>query len=322
MPRPSRGPRLWLRAPRRRERDGSVEQSVWIIRDQYNNLSTRFGPDARAEAEMRLAAYITAKYRPARRERELGEIPLADVIAIYLADVAPGQAAAHCDRLLDYFGKMTLADVTGASCREWRQGKGPKVKGGRKGAGGGARRDLQDLGAAIGRCRRRARRASDGFRGRNSPSCWGRAGGRARRRKGNRPRVAPCVTCRDSSCSRSTGSRPSATLAASWLIGPRRSHIDLDNGVFHSRGNGVAETTKRQPTVKLAPRLQAHLRRWHAADLNAGRAHFVMFDGAPVASVKTALARAVKLAELPAGGAAYTLRHTGSRPCDRFMLRP
>jgi hypothetical protein len=106
---------------------------------------------------------------------------IADVIAIYLADVAPGQAqtAARCDRILDFFVKMMLADVTGASCRayaEWRQGKGPKVKGGRKGTGGGARRDLQDLAAASAItprrgctaascapcCLRRARRASDG----------------------------------------------------------------------------------------------------------------------------------------------------------------
>ena len=35
-----------------------------------------------------------------------------------------------------------------------------------------------------------------------------------------------------------------------------------------------------------------------------------MFDGAPIASVKTALARAADLAGLPAGVTAYTLRHS------------
>jgi len=62
--------------------------------------------------------------------------------------------------------------------------------------------------------------------------------------------------------------------------------------------------------VKLAPRLTGHLRRWRRIDEAEGRAHVVMFDGAPIASVKTALGRAVALAGLPGGVSAYTLRHT------------
>ena len=107
----------------------------------------------RAEAERRLAAHIAAKYAPERRERHLDSIPVADVINIYLTDVAPGHAAPaktveRCLRLAEFFGDKRLGDVTGALCRAYansRQGKGRT----NKGSGGGARRDLQDLAAAI-----------------------------------------------------------------------------------------------------------------------------------------------------------------------------
>src|SRR5580700_6601559 len=46
-------------------------------------------------------------------------------------------------------------------------------------------------------------------------------------------------------------------------LGRRRlSWIDIANGVFHRHADGAAETTKRQPTVRLAPGLLGHLRRW------------------------------------------------------------
>jgi integrase len=109
-----------------------------------------------------------------------------------------------------------------------------------------------------------------------------------------------------------TGSRPGAILNASWLRGPRLSWVDTANGVFHRHAEGAAETNKRQPTVRLAPRLLDHLRRWERLDAAATppRVFVVEFAGAPVLSVKTALARACKLAGLDAGVTAYTLRHT------------
>jgi integrase len=262
------------------------------------------------------------------------------VIAIYLADVVPGQArpsqaAARCDRLLDYFGRMMLADVTGANCRayaDWRAGKGPKIKGGRKGTGGGARRDLQDLAAAIGHHAKeglhrgvvrvvlppkgeaRQRWLTRDEAARLLRVCWRTRETQEGQATNRRPLRH---LCRFLLLGIYTGSRPGAILNASWLPGPRRSLVDVDHGVFHRRAEGAPETNKRQPTVRIAPRLQAHLRRWRAADLAAGRAHVVMFDGAPVASVKVALGRAVELAELPGAVTAYTLRHT----CASWLVK-
>ena len=147
----SKGARLWLRPER--AAGGRAERAVWIIRDGGVDKSTGCGASERAEAERQLATHIAAEYAPERRERHLASILVADVINIYLTDVAPGHAAPaktveRCLRLAEFFGDKTLGDVTGALCRAYtnsRQGRGRT----NKGSGGGARRDLQDLAAAI-----------------------------------------------------------------------------------------------------------------------------------------------------------------------------
>ena len=109
-----------------------------------------------------------------------------------------------------------------------------------------------------------------------------------------------------------TGSRPGAILRASWLEGPWLAWVDTAGGVFHRHADGAPATAKRQPTVRLAPGLLGHLRCWERLDAAKmpRQAFVVEFGGAPVLSVKTAMARACKLAGLDAGVTAYTLRHT------------
>lgn len=319
MPRPSKGARLYLRVAR--ERDGKRIPGAWVILDGQRELGTGCGSGDRQGAERRLAEYLAKKYQPARRERRIGEIRIADVIAIYLRDVVPGQArpqkaAERAERLLLWWGDQTLADVTGASCRAYAAARGND---------GGARRDLQDLSAAIGH------HHAEGFH-RETVKVILPPKGDARQRWLTRNEAARLVwTCwrtkevqngrptdkrplrhlvRFLLVGLYTGSRPGAILSASWIPGPHRSFADCDNAVFHRRADGAAETNKRQPSVRLSPRLLAHCRRWRDADLAAGRAHVVEFDGQPIASVKTALGRAVALAGLPAGVTAYTLRHS------------
>lgn len=101
-----------------------------------------------------------------------------------------------------------------------------------------------------------------------------------------------------------TGSRPGAILNASWSSAPGLSWVDTANGVFHRHPDGEAETNKRQPTVKLSPRLLAHLRRWERID--------AVRDSKPVLSVKTGLHRACALAGIDEGVTAYSLRHTAA----------
>ena len=104
----------------------------------------------------------------------------------------------------------------------------------------------------------------------------------------------------------------SAHEKAPRLRRPLQSWVDTVNGVFHRHADGAAETAKRQPTVRLAPGLLGRLRRWERLDAkkSAPQVFVAEFGGAPVKSVKTALATACKLAKVDAGVTAYALRHT------------
>ncbi|HUI22225.1 MAG TPA: tyrosine-type recombinase/integrase, partial [Methylocella sp.] len=86
--------------------------------------------------------------------------------------------------------------------------------------------------------------------------------------------------------------------------------VDVEGRRFYRHAEGTVETDKRQPPVRLSPGLQAHLARWKRLD--GGRGYVVTFDGQPVKSVKTALARACKLAGIEEGVIAYTLRHSAA----------
>ena len=180
------------------------DPALWIIRDAGHQRSTGFGQSDRREAETALAEYIAEKYAPARRERDIAEIPVADVLNVYLADVAPGQArpekaAERCGQLLEFFGERRLNEVTGATCRAYAE---------KRGSNGGSRRDLQDLAAAIGHHSReglaprtRARRAAAKRAGapamaharRSRPALVDKSGATARIKTGSRQTSARCA---------------------------------------------------------------------------------------------------------------------------------
>ncbi|BGE84721.1 hypothetical protein Ms3S1_11570 [Methylosinus sp. 3S-1] len=257
MPRPSKGAHLWLR-PARRDGSGAIVKAArWFIKDAGRQIGTGCGAGEREEAERRLACYIASKYAPARRERGLSEIRIADVIKIYLDDVAPGHArpqktAERCDRLLDFFGHRRLDEITGALCREYaadRYGKGCDERpGGNRGKGGGAKRDLEDLRSAINH------HAKEGYH-RGVVRVVLPERGKARQRWLTRDEAARLLwicwrtrevqegaqtdkrplrhLCRFLILGLYTGSRPGAILTASWERGPARSWIDIENGIFH-----------------------------------------------------------------------------------------
>jgi len=323
MPRPSKGARLWLRPATRDAAGAIVESARWIIRDGGRQIGTGCAAPEIEAAQRKLADYIAAKYAPARRERDIAAIPISDVIAIYLADVAPQQARPEkalerAGRLNEFFGAFMLGDVTGALCQDYAA---------RRGSPGGARRDLQDLAAAIGHHARQGLhrgnvlvalppkgQARQRWLTRDEAArllwvCW-----RTREMQDGRPTDKRPLRhlCRFLLLGLYTGSRPGALMNASWFPGPTLSYIDLGAGVFHRHADGARESGKRQPTVKLSPRLAAHLRRWARidADQPPRSVYVITYGGAKIASVKTALARACKLAGLDASVTAYTLRHS------------
>ena len=63
-----------------------------------------------------------------------------------------------------------------------------------------------------------------------------------------------------------TGTRRAAIFGLQWMPNTTGGWVDLDRGVMHRRGRGVAETSKRQPPTRLGSRLKAHLSRWKEID--------------------------------------------------------
>jgi integrase len=236
-----------------------------------------------------------------------------------LTDVAPGQARP------EKAGERAERDeVTGPLCRAYAASRGSP---------GGARRDLQDLAAAInhhakkglhrgivrvvlperGEARQRWLEQRDEF-ARLLWTCWRTREVQNGRETAKRPLRH---LCRFLILALYTGSRPGAVFAASWERAPGRSWVDVENGVFHRHSQGRAETNKRQPTVRLAPGLLAHLRRWKRIDAAKGKPHVVTHDGQPFSSdAGTALDRACKLAGIERV-TAYTFRHT----CASWLVR-
>ena len=119
MPRPAKGARLWLR-PEERHPDRTLrKRAVWVIRDGPRKISTGCAAEDRAGAERVLGEYLANKYQPNRvRGRHPSEILIADVLSIYLTDVAPqhareGETKQRVLTLDAWWADRTLADLNG-----------------------------------------------------------------------------------------------------------------------------------------------------------------------------------------------------------------
>src|SRR5215472_6308808 len=84
MPRRSKGARLQLKAARRDESGNVTHRATWIIRDNGRDVSTGCAAEEIAAAEAKRRDYIATKYTPKRRVRHMDDIPIADVLSIYL----------------------------------------------------------------------------------------------------------------------------------------------------------------------------------------------------------------------------------------------
>src|SRR4029077_10541976 len=98
-----------------------------------------------AEAEQFLSTYIAEKYDPSRRARDIANIPLGDVIAIYYQDKGGEKCEdptllGHTERLNEFWGQRKLIEVNPKTCRDYVASRP---------GSGGARRDLEVLRAAI-----------------------------------------------------------------------------------------------------------------------------------------------------------------------------
>jgi integrase len=312
MPQRSKGPRLYLRTD-------PDEKPVWIIRDGRNRVSTGFGPLDSERAQKALAEYIAQKYEPPReRGRDPDQVRVADLVAMYSAEAgltvkSPKDLQQRMLAILGHFGRMRVSEVTGPECRAYAMERGSASM---------ARRELEDLRAAINLHHRRGLlsapvsvmlppKAQPRERWLTRPEAakllW--AAWRYREVQKGRPtgRRSRQHVARFILTGLYTGTRSGAICGAALTKAIGRGYVDLDAGLFYRKALGVAETKKRQPTIRIPDRLLAHMRRW--ARLGISRSAVIEFNGESVKSVRKAFARAAQDAGLE-NVSPHILRHT------------
>ena len=344
MPRRSKGRRPQLKAPRRDKSGKVTHRPDRIIRGNEWHVSTGGPADEIAAAEEKLRNHIIPKCSPKRRVRHIDDIAIADLLSIYLdaqldkfrerfnvdsktEDTIPDvrKLKKRIERLNERLGSKMLGELNGDACRSYAKKRGKK---------GGARRDLEDLRAAIGH------HAVEGYhRGivkvwlpekgpprdkwltRNDVArliwtCWRYREMQKRSRRSLDERKVPTSRRPLRHLARFillgiySGTRAQAIAAASPIAAIGRAYVDLERGRYYRLKQGRAKTNKRQPTVPIPLRLLAHLRRWHRISPEAK--HFIEYNGKAVSSVKTAFKSAARLAGLGQGISPQTLRHTAA----------
>ncbi|SNT61537.1 Site-specific recombinase XerD [Tardiphaga sp. OK246] len=332
MSRRSKGPRLWWRKERRKGRQ-LLQQGAWFVIDQGKHIATGCFAGEDQQAQQFLASYIEGKYSPDRVLRDIKDIDVADVLSIYDDDCGANQAnRAKLDerlvRLGRWWGGKTLSDVNGVNCRAYAQ---------HRGSDGGARRDLEDLRAAINHHAKegyhrgivrvvlppkglpRERWLTRDEAARLLWACWRYREEQTVHRgpqKGmtvltdRRPlrHVARFVLI-----GLYTGTRAGAIASAAPYRAEGRAFVDLDRKIFYRKPIGKRATLKRQTPVPIPDRLLVHMRRWVRRGLV--RDNFIEWNGQSVMSVKTGFASGVRLAELDltmGNVTPHTLRHTAA----------
>lgn len=255
---------------------------------------------------------------------------MAEVLAIYDADCREKQANkrtfdGRIVRLTDHFGDMFLADINGQTCRDYVA---------KRGSVGGARRDLEDLRAAINHHAKeglhrglvrvalppkgqpRERWLSRNEVARLVWACWRYREHQRRHRGKDKGKVLPTGKRPLQHIAHFiliavyTGTRAGAVADASPYKDEGRAWVDLDAGLFYRLAEGKRATNKRQPPVPLPSHLLAHMRRWQRKQI--ATSHFIEHRGKPVKEVNKGFAKAVELAALDGPVTPHTLRHTAA----------
>ena len=228
----------------------------------------------------------------------------------------PKAAVRVFKRLATFFGDKYLSQINGQLCREYAATR-PAIY--------SARRDLEELRAAINHHHREGLHDS-------VIKVWLPEKARPRERWLTRDEVAKLVRAayrfsEPYNRKRSkvhiarfiligvyTGSRAGVIAQAALQNEIGRPYFDLDSGLFYRRPEGVAEPrNKRQPTIKVPPRLLAHLRRWKRMEAR----YAVEWLGRPIQRVDESFRFLVEEVGLGGQVIPHTLRHT----CATWLMQ-
>lgn len=320
MPRKPQPPRLWLRP----------DTGSWIIKDGAKRISTGCGAADVEAAERSLAEYLTSKYEAPRGGRA-SEITVGDIIAVYLQEKSdntsrPKETEQALDRLNEFFGAMKVDQIKGKTCRDFATHRQTQS---------GARRDLEVLRAALRYYHKEY--GLDVLPAVTLPSksvpreryltrleaatllwaCmgWEKVGEGEnaywkRRRDQKRMHLARLILI-----GIYTGTRLGAILNLQWIRSTTGGWADLERGVIFRRAEGerVAHNKRKTP-VKMAKRLQVHMRRWKRMDGwegdQRGLRYVVHYHGEKITKPQKAFRSARAAVGLGDDVVPHILRHT------------
>jgi hypothetical protein len=343
MPRASKGPRLELK----RYKDRAP---AWVIRDGQQTLGTGCHERDRGGAERKLAEYILKKHDPAKAldRNNPNQAKIADILSLEMKRIASARMPDErkkelitvCQNMGNWFGDRAVGDLDGELQERYASERKrfvmKKVNGVRTSvvtdepAPIAAYRDLKILAAAINRY---LKRKVGGVQARFSPVLpdapeerqrWLTRGEAARliwaawrkRRKtdnGKPGRYTSRHIARYILVAIYTGSRNGDICGAALMPTIGRGYVDLSLGIFRRKPDNKKETSKRQPTVPIPPRLLAHMRRW--GRLGISQHSVIEWDGKSIKRIRDGWDSLVKVAGLASDDPKmkiirHTMRHT------------
>lgn len=345
MPRPSKGPRLYLKKRAGRE-------PLYVIRDGEKEVSTGCTSADVERASEALREYLAANFRPDTGERSLNRISCAEVMMLYLTDLPADSPSRetfryHVKALSVYWGDKSLADVKGSTCREYIMSRTsppnqllsdtkhkPLMSGGQRTVKPAtARQELKTLQASINHWHRESPLAA-------VPKVSLPKPGSRRERVLERSEVARLLwACRRLSREGHkaakgavqytdyshvarfiligiyTGTRHEAILNLRWHAHPSGGHIDLARSIVFRKGTNERETSKRRPPVRVDTRLGRFLGRW-ARDAGQGISFAIHYKGQRVTKMRRAWNTVRDAAGLGPDVTPHVLRHT----CVSWLL--
>jgi len=319
----SKGVRLWLKPERRDRRGKLVERAAWVIRDGRIKRATGCGESELAAAQEKLAEYTlekrAKKAAAPQGKRDRSQVKVATVIAFYserkVAKLArPEEASKRLERVLDFMGEETLDRLNEALYEDYVKSRGSESA---------ARRELEDLRTALnyhfraGECTAptpvilpqksepRERWLTRREAARMLWTAW-----RQRQKqfgKTTKRRTAQHIA-RFLLVGLYTGSRAGAICGAATEEAVGRGWIDYEHGLFYRKPKGKRRTKKRQPPIRIPPRLFAHMRRWKRLRISA---HSVVeYNGNAVVRINKGWRGVRKAAGLGDDVIPHALRHT------------
>lgn len=351
MPRPSKGPRLYLKKRAGRE-------PLYVIRDGEKEVSTGCVAADVEQASEALREYLASNFRPDTGERSLNRISCAEVMMLYLTDLPADSPSRetfryHVKALSSYWGDKSLADVKGSTCRQYLSQRtcsdnlGCSIK--RFVKPSTARQELKTLQAAINHWHRESplsavpkvslpkpgsRRERVLERSEVARLLWAC---RRLSRQGHKAAKGAVQYTDYSHVARFiligiyTGTRHDATTRLRFNASDASGHTDVDRGIIYRRGASERETSKRRPPVIIPARLLHFVIRWKRQASHNGISNVVAYKGQRVTKMRRAWNTVRDAAGLGPDVTPHVLRHTcvswllwgreakGARPAQKPM---